>query len=129
MPDTKARRRISIVLSVAFGLLALEAWEEVLLAVLHRSDDPPMLTALQFGIGLTAAATAWGSWRRARWTWGAAIAYGAITAGMLAALPSLIGLPVEARRGVWIGGGAVMVLALLCAAYFRSEARRQSWTS
>lgn len=129
MPDTKARRTISIILSVAFGLLALDASVQVVLAALHRSDDPPTLTALQAGIGLAAAATAWGSWRRARWAPAAVIAYGAITAGMLAALPSLIGLPVDERRGVWTGAGAVMLLALACAAYFRFDARRRSWTS
>ena len=59
MPDTKARRTISIILSVAFGLLALDASVQVVLAALHRSDDPLTLTVLQAGIGLAAAATAW----------------------------------------------------------------------
>lgn len=119
-----SRRTASIILSVVFGLLALDAWVEVLLAALRRSDDPLTLTALQIGIGLTATATAWGTWRRARWAPSAAIAYGAVTASMLAALPSLLQLPAEARRGIWSGGAAVMVLALLCAAYLRSDARR-----
>jgi hypothetical protein len=123
---TVARRTTSIILSVVFGLLALGAWVEVLLAALHRSDDPRALTALQLGIALTGTATAWGGWRRAKWTWGAAIAYGAITANMLAVLPSLIGLPAEARPGIWTGGAAVLVFGLLCAAYFRFDGRRQA---
>ena len=121
-----ARRTVSITLCVVFGLLALDAWVQVLLVALGRSDDPPTLTALQVGIGLTAAATAWGSWRRARWAPGAAIAYGAITASMLVALPALLRLPTDARRGIWTGAAAVMLAAWLCAAYFRSDARRQA---
>lgn len=110
---------------MVFGLLALNAWGQVLLVALHRSDDPPMLTGLQFGVGLAAAATAWGAWRRTRWASGAAIAFGVMTASMLTALPSLLQLPAEARRGLWIGAVAVMLFASLSAAYFRS-ARRQA---
>jgi hypothetical protein len=93
------RRPASIILSVVFGLLTLNAWGQVLLKVLSRSDDPPMLTWLQVGIGLTGAATAWGSWSRARWAWGSAIAYGVMSASMLTTLPSLLRLPPEARPG------------------------------
>ena len=121
-----ARRPVSIILSVIFGLLALTALGQVLLVALGGSDEPGTLIVLKMGIGLTAAATAWGSWRRARWTSGAAIAYGVITASMLAALPSLLGLPADARFGIWTGGAAAMLFALLCAAYFRSDARRQA---
>jgi hypothetical protein len=120
------RRPTSIILSVVFGLLALTAWVQVLLVAIRTSDEPPTLTVLHAGSGFTAAATAWGSWRRARWASGAAIAYGAITAGMLAALPSILRLPPDARLGIWTGGAAIMLFALLCAAYFRSDARRQA---
>lgn len=117
-----ARRPLSIILSVVFGLLTLAAWGQVL----QRAGDPPTLTALQFVIGLTAALTTWGSWRRTRWASGAAIAYGVTTAGMLVALPSLLGLAGEARMGIWTGAAASMVFAVACAAYFRSDARRQA---
>jgi hypothetical protein len=121
-----ARRPASIILTAVFGLLALNAWGQVLLVAFGRSGDPRVLTMLQFVIGLTAVATAWGSWRQTRWAPGAAIAYGATTAGMLAALPSLLQLPADARMGIWTGGAAVMLFALLCAAYFRADARRQA---
>jgi hypothetical protein len=35
-----ARRPASIILSVVFGLLALNAWAQVVLVALRRSDDP-----------------------------------------------------------------------------------------
>jgi hypothetical protein len=121
-----ARRPASIILSVVFGLLALNAWGQVLLVALGHSDDSRTLTMLQGVVGLTAVATAWGSWRRARWAPGAAIAYGATTAGMLAALPSLLQLPTDARLGIWAGSAAVLLFAVLCAVYFRADARRQA---
>ena len=123
---TVPRRTASIILSVIFGLLALDALLQVLLAALGPSHDPLPLTVLEIGMGTAAALTAQGSWRRAGWASGAAIAYGAITATMLAALPSLLQLPVGSRRGIWAGGAAVMLFALVCAAYFRADARRQA---
>jgi hypothetical protein len=119
-----ARRTASIILSVVFALLALAAWGQVLSTALGHGDDPHVLTALHACTGAAAAATAWGSWRRAKWTSSAAVAYGIVTAGMLIALPSLLRLPAAARTGIWTGAVAVLVFAALCAMYFRSDARR-----
>jgi hypothetical protein len=47
---------------------------------------------------------------------------------MLVALPSLLGLPDQARAGIWTGAAAVMVFAAICAKYFHSDARHQSVT-
>ena len=123
-----ARRPTSIILSIIFALLALAAWGEVLSVALGHSDSPPLLAALQTCVGGAAAATAWGSWRRRKWASSAALAYGAVTGGMLVFLPSLLGLPAEARAGIWSGAAVVMVFAALCAIYFRSDARRQPVT-
>ena len=116
------RRPASFILSSVFAFLALAAWGQVLSVALGHSDDSPVLTALQTCIGAAAAATAWGSWRRTKWAASAALAYGVVTAGMLVVLPSLLGLPAEARAGIWSGAAAVMVFAALCAMYFRSDA-------
>jgi hypothetical protein len=120
-----ARRTASIILSAVFAFLALAAWGEVL-SVALGSDTPPLLAALQTCVGIAAAATAWGSWRRTKWAASAALAYGVVTAGMLVLLPSLLRLPAEARAGIWSGAGVVVVFAALCARYFRANARRQS---
>lgn len=123
-----SRRPASIVLSVVFGVLALVAWGQVLVALLHFSDEVPTVNVLHTCIGFAGAATAWGSWRRARWAAVAAIAYGAISAVLLIVLPSLLHLPDDARRGIWTGAAAVMVFALLCAGYFWSDARHEAQT-
>ena len=113
-------------LSVAFGLLGLNGWGQVVMAALGRSSDSATLVALQFAIGLAGLVTAWGGWRGATWTWIAAIAYGVVTAAMLTALPFLLGLEPAERSGIWTGAGAVLVFSLLCARYFRSDAKRQT---
>lgn len=112
-------------LSAIFGVLALAAWSEVIL-VFFGSENPPTLVSLQLSIGLAAAATSWGSWRRARWAPIAAIAYGILTAILLLALPTLLELPAESRPGLRTGAAAVSLLAILSAAYFRSDARRST---
>jgi hypothetical protein len=118
------RRTASIILGIVFGVLALNAWTQVLRVAFGLSKIPATLTGLQFASGLTAVATAWGSWRRTRWTSGAALAYGVVTAGMLFALPSLLHLPADARSGIWAGSAVVLLFALLCAAFFHFDARR-----
>lgn len=120
------RKPLVLVLGVIFGVLAVVDLTQVLLALVGPSDNPPMLIALHFGTGVAAGATCWGSWRRTRWTPIAAVAYGALTAALLLALPSLLDLPLEARTGIRGGAAAVLLFALLTAAYFRADARQNS---
>lgn len=120
------RKPLGLVLGTIFGVLALIDWAQVLLALLGRSDNPSALIALHFGTGAAAAATCWGSWRRTRWTPIAAVAYGALTAALLLALPSLLNLPLEARAGLRGGAAAVFIFALLSAAYFRADSRQSA---
>jgi len=118
------RKPLRVVLSAIFGVIAVIDLAQVLLALVGRSDNPSALIALNFGTGATAAATCWGSWRRTRWTPIAAVAYGALTASLLLVLPSLLDLPVDARAGLRTGAVAVLLFALLSAAYFRADSRR-----
>src|SRR5882672_3329285 len=97
------RKPLGLVLGAIFGVLALIDWAQVLLALLVHSDNPSTLIALHFGTGAAAAATCWGSWRKTRWTPIAAVAYGALTAALLLALPSLLELPLDARAGLRAG--------------------------
>src|SRR5262245_65112074 len=117
------RKPLGRVLVAIFGVLALIDWAQVLLALVRPSDNPSTLIALHFGTGAAAAATCWGSWRRTRWTPIAAVAYGALTAALLLALPSLLNLPLDARAGLRTGAAAVLLFALLFAAYFRALGR------
>ena len=118
-----SRTKVAKILSVAFAILAVNAWGQVVQAAQGNSSDSPALVALQGAIGLTAALTAWGGWRVALWTWKAAIAYGVVTACMLAALPFLLGLAAEERSGIWTGAAAILVFSLLCARFFHRHAR------
>jgi len=120
------RKPLGLVLTAIFGVLALIDWAQVLLALLRPSDNPSALTALHFGTGAAAAATYWGSWRRMRWAPMAAVAYGALTAVLLFALPSLLDLPVEARGGLRTGAAAVLLFAILSAVYFRASFRQNA---
>lgn len=118
------RKPLRLVLGTIFGVLALIDWAQVLLALLGRSDSPSTLIALHFGTGAAAAATCWGNWRSRRWTPIAAVAYGALTAVLLLALPSLLNLPLEARAGLRGGAAGVLLFSLLSAAYFRVNSRQ-----
>jgi ABC-type glycerol-3-phosphate transport system permease component len=113
------RPRGRAVLAAVFVLLALNAWLQVLLALLGRSDDPGALTALQALVGIAGGAAAWGSWIGARWAPAAAGLYGLVTAGMLIAFAPLLDLEAEARRGLWAGAAAVLLLALWAGSYLR----------
>jgi hypothetical protein len=113
------RLRGRAVLSVLFAILALNAWVQVLLVPLGRSDDPGALTVLQALVGTTGAAAAWGSWRGARWAPASAVLYGLVTATMLVALAPLLDLEPDAQGGLWTGAAAVLLFALWAGWYLR----------
>ena len=123
MIDTPSPRRSigRILIAVLFALLAVNAFLEAV-----ESDSPPPLRALQTLVGVLAAATTWGAWSGARWSYAAATAYGFVAAGMVAALGPLLEMPVEERGGLWIGAAVVLVFSLACAWFLRRMTRRAS---
>ena len=120
---TQPRRgsRVRTVLAVIFGFFTLNAWVEALGSLTGSSDDPRVLTALQVAIGVAGIFATWGSWIGARWAPAAALAYGAITGGMLVALPYILGLEPEARAGIWAGAAGVVLFSLGSAWYLRRK--------
>ncbi|HEU4631573.1 MAG TPA: hypothetical protein VFS08_17595 [Gemmatimonadaceae bacterium] len=120
------RSRGRVAFAVVFALLALNAGAQVVLALLHRSDDPSALTTLQALVSVTAAAAAWGSWTVARWAPGAALLYGLVTAAMLVSLEPMLDLPAEARVGLWTGGATVLLFGLWAAWYLRRDLARRA---
>jgi len=124
MTQPMRRSRVRTVLAVLFGFFTLNAWVEALLAVLGNSDDPRTLTALQVAIGVAGVFATRGSWTGARWAPAAALVYGAITGGMLVALPFILGLEPEARAGIWVGAAGVVLFSLGSAWYLRREKLR-----
>ena len=115
-----------IALTGLFVLLALNAWAQVALVPLGRSDDPAALTALQALIGAAGAAAAWGAWRGARWGALAAAAYGVVTAGILLALGPLLDVPGDTRGGLRVGATVVLLFALWSAWYLRRGVTRDA---
>lgn len=112
-------------LTVIFTLLALNAWAQVVLVLLRRSDDPPALTALQAMIGVAGGAAAQGSWTLERWAPAAAVLHALSTAGMLVALEPLLDLARDARGGLWLGAAVALLFGIWAAWYLRRELARR----
>ncbi|PYP78111.1 MAG: hypothetical protein DMD35_12460 [Gemmatimonadetes bacterium] len=123
MNDASAPRRTvgRVLIAVVFALLALNAVKET-----FWSDSPAALRALQALVGALAAATAWGAWSGARWSYAAATAYGFVAAGMVASLGPMLEMPVEERGGLWIGAAVILVFSLACAWFLRRMTRHAS---
>lgn len=102
----------AVVAAVVFAIWALDSWVQVALWLAHSSDDPGLLALLHVAIGAAGAWAAVAAWRRSRPVWLAAILTGALTAGMLAALPRLISLPREATRGLLSAGAVILLVAI-----------------
>lgn len=108
-----------ILIAAIFVLLTLNAVKEA-----FWSDGPPTLRILQGLMSAIAVATAWGAWSGARWSSASATLYGFVTAGMLVALEPMLGLPADARGGLWTGAGVVLLFSLACAWFLRRLTRR-----
>jgi peptidoglycan/LPS O-acetylase OafA/YrhL len=123
MSDAPPRRRAigRIVIALLFALLAVNALMEAV-----SSDGPSSLRALQGLVGVLAAATTWGAWSGARWSYAAATAYGFAAGGMVAALGPMLDMPLEERDGLWVGAAVVLVFSLACAWFLRRATRRPS---
>jgi hypothetical protein len=121
--DTSPPRRTvgRILIAVLFALLAVNALMEA-----FGSDSPPPLRALQALVGALAAATTWGAWSGARWSYAAATAYGFVAGGMIVALGPLLEMPLEERAGLWVGAAVILVFSLACAWFLRRMTRRPS---
>ena len=119
-----ARRGVRVAFAVIFALLALNAWAQVVLGAMGESSDPPVLLALQFLIGLTAAATTVGIWQGARWSPATALAYGVVTGSMIVALEFILDLGREARAGLWMGGIVIFIFGVLAAWYLQRSLAR-----
>ena len=113
------------VLAIAFALLALSAWWEVVTDVMGINDSPRILAGWQAIVGTIGVATAWGSWIGARWAPLSAVLYGVIAGAMVASLRPILDLPAESERGLLIGGAMVLVFGLWSAWWLRRALRRE----
>lgn len=120
------RKPGQIILALIYGLLALNAWAQVLLALRGELSDPPVLIGLQSLIGIAGAAAAWGSWTGARWAAYAVVTHGLITATMLASLDPILGLGADARSSLFIAAAVVLAWSFLFAWYLNRLVGRRA---
>lgn len=119
------RGRVGLrLMAIFFALLALSAFREAFAAFLPSEDDPLALVILQVAVGTAAVVAAVGSWRGARWSPWAAVAYGVIAGGMIASLGWVLGLPAEDQPGLLVGGASALAISLACAWYLRRATTR-----
>ena len=111
-------------LAAIFAAFSASDLSQVIQVLAGRAQQPTALAAEHALAGLVGAAAAVGLWRGARWAAGAVVVWGLVTAIMIATLPALLGLPREARPGIWAAAAVVLALALLVARYSARRGRR-----
>jgi hypothetical protein len=120
-----ARRPVGlVVIAVLFALSALSDAVQVTPLLQGGDDDPLALSMLHLAGAITAGAVAVGSWRRARWAPAAAIAWTAVVVTLLVTLGPLLGLPAEARPGLWTSAAAVALVGAGVTWYLRRRVRQ-----
>ena len=125
--DPAPRRPIGpYLLTAFFAFLALNAGVQVVLPVLGRSGDPPLLVALQALVTATGVSAAAGSWRRARWSPAAALVHGIATAAMLLSLPPILDMAPDARGGIQVGAAVMIGIGAGAAWYLRRVVAREA---
>jgi hypothetical protein len=119
------RPRGRVVVAVVFGLLALNAWWQVIADISGMSSEPRLLTGWQALCGVLAVAAAWGSWAGAAWVPAVAVLYGIVAGAMVVGLGPILDLPAESRNGLWTGGAIVLAFGLWSAWWLRRSLRRE----
>lgn len=114
------RRPLSVVvLAALFAAVALSDFWQVGMFLAGRNDELPILLVAHAVLGIVGAATAAAVWRRSSSSVWLAALWGVLTAALLAALPSVLGLPAEARGGLWVSAVVVLLIGALAAWYLR----------
>ena len=108
-------------MTLMFVLLSLNGLAQVVLRVTGGNTDPLALTLFQLASGATALAAAVGAWRGSRWSSVASLAYGVVTAAMLACLPYLLGLGDEEKAGIWSGATIVLLVSVAAGWYLHRQ--------
>jgi hypothetical protein len=85
--------------------------------------DPWLLTAEYVVVCITGVVAAYGIWRGRRWGWAALASNGLTTAMLVASLGPILGLPPDARGGLWMGAGTIALLTAIAVWYVRRRAR------
>ena len=111
-------------LGVLFGAFAASDLSQVAEVLTGHASQPTPLAIEHALAGAAGGAAAVGLWRGARWTAAAVVAWGLATAVLLATLPAVLGLPREARPGIWTGAAIVLLITLAVTRYAWRRGRR-----
>jgi hypothetical protein len=85
------------------------------------NDEPYSILVIHAFLFFIALAAAIGLWRAAKWSIGVAVLWGVCTSAFIVGLGPILGLDAAARSGLWVGAAAVLVIALVIAAYARKH--------
>lgn len=113
-----------ILITLFFALLCLNAWAQVILALVTGDGDPLLLRTWQAVSGAGAFATAVGAYRLRPWSPWAALVFGIVTGAMIFALGPMLELEEEARGGLLPAALAVVAICGGMALYLRRLLRR-----
>lgn len=127
-PSRKTLRTVArvavVLLFAASGVNAFyEGLNEARDIVTHAPEPLPGVMLFQFAVGLLAAASAIGVWRRASWSHRAIVAWGIVGAVFVALLEFLLKLGADARAGLLSGAAAVLVVSAALAWFARRDRR------
>ncbi len=123
--DAPPREPWQYALSAVFALGAVSDLLQLGEWLLGASTAPAPLMAWHGVTAATALACLVAVWQRRGWATRAVAAWGVANTTLLASLPALLGLPDEARAGVWVGAGAVAVLTIICMVVVDRNLKRQ----
>ena len=93
---------------------------------LREGHDPRLVTAGYAIVLVTGLVAAYALWRGLDWGPGALGLNGLMTAVFVVSLGPLLHIPPEARSGLWIGGGVIVVLTAAGFWYTQRRVRRLS---
>jgi hypothetical protein len=124
LTDTALRPLGPRIVAVLFLLLAVNALSQGIRLLLGWDTGPLLLELQQYACGLAALAAATGAWMGRRWSAVGAALYGVLTGILIASLAPLMGLPPEARPGLWLASALVLTVSLVLAWYLRRALAR-----
>lgn len=119
-----AARRATLGMRICAALLGVAAlgdvWD-IASWMAGWNDEPYSILIIHSLLFIVATASAIGLWRARRWSIGAVVLWGVGTAAFIVGLGPILALDQKARAGLWTGAAAVLVFALVVAAYARKH--------
>ena len=111
------------ILGALFGLTAASDLWQIVGTAIGWNDEPYLILVIHGVLFFLAAAASIALWRARQWSVGAVVLWGVCTSAFIVALGPILALGSAERSGLWIGAAAVLIVALVIAAYARRQVR------